>query len=94
VCFDECSVFVTHALLTPTALGNADRTRTAWTLANKDVILMAAKRRPWRSSRNFSRNLGHSQQKNEEEEEKIRRSQRSSERYYIHYGEERWQIFR
>jgi hypothetical protein len=30
---------------------------------------MAAKRRPWRSSRNFSRNLGLSQQKNKEEEE-------------------------
>jgi len=48
---------------------------------------VAAKRRPWRSSRNFSRNLRLSQQKNEEEEEKIRRSQRFSERYYIHYGE-------
>jgi len=48
---------------------NADRTRTAWTAANEDVILVAAKRRPWRSSRNFSRNLGLSQQKNKEEEE-------------------------
>ena len=82
---------------------NADSTRTAWTPANKDVILVAAERRPCRSSRN----LGLSQQKNEEEkegegegegegeeeeeeeeEEKIRRkSQRCSERYYIHYGE-------
>jgi hypothetical protein len=63
---------------------NADRTRAAWTAANENVILVAAKRRPWRSSRNFSRNLELSQQKNEEEdkkkEKKIRRkSQRSSE---------------
>lgn len=96
VCFDEYSAFVTHAVyLSPTALVNADRTRTAWTPANNDVVLVAAKRRPWRSSRNFSGNLGLSGQKNKEEEEKLRRnSQRSSERYYIHYGKRGWQIFR
>ena len=89
MCF-ECSVFVTHAVyLSPTALVDADRTRTAWTPANNDVILVAVKRRPWRSSRNFSGNLGLSDRKNKEEEEeeeeeqveKLRRnSQRSSER--------------
>jgi hypothetical protein len=52
-------------------LVNADRTRTAWTPANKDVIIVAVEREPLKSACSFSRDNGLSQQQEEEEEEKL-----------------------
>jgi hypothetical protein len=44
--------------VTPTALVNAGRPRTVRTPANKDAIISAVKREPWRCSREITRDLG------------------------------------